>query len=254
MTRLKLLSWNVNGIRAAEKKGFCEWVKNSDADIIGLQETKAHQDQLSPNLLNIEGYSSVWKLGEKKGYSGVAIYSRLDSLNIISEFPAPILNAEGRLLGLEFEKFFYFNGYFPNGGRGMDRVQYKLDFYQEFFNFIEALPKPVIFCGDINTAHHEIDLARPEQNRHTSGFMDIERDWLHFITKHGYIDTFRHFNKGPENYTWWDMKTRSRDRNIGWRIDYFFVSKELEKNLINAQIHANVPGSDHAPISLEIEI
>ncbi len=255
MQTYKFYSWNVNGIRAQEKKGFIQWMENLDADLIGLQETKAHKDQLSERLLNINGFESFWKSAERKGYSGVALYTRLKPLRVITEFEADILNLDGRLIGMEFEKFFLFNGYFPNGGRGMEWVQHKLNFYNAFYKMITKLNKPIIFCGDINTAHNEIDLARPLENRNTSGFMNIEREWLHFITKQGYIDTFRYFNpQQKDRYSWWDMKTRSRDRNIGWRIDYFFASPDLKSNLKNAEIHDQVMGSDHAPISLTFEI
>ncbi len=249
------ISWNVNGIRAAEKKGFVDWVLATDAHVIALQETKAHPEQLSPNLLQIPGYQCHWKSGERKGYSGVGIYHKLQPLQTLDTFVEPILNNEGRLIGLELEKFYFFDLYAPNGGQGIERVQYKLQFYKAFYEYITKLPKPVIFCGDINTAHQEIDLARPSENRNTSGFMDIEREWLHFITKQGYIDTFRHFHPGEANrYSWWDMKTRARERNVGWRIDYFFASPELQPNLINADIlHENL-GSDHAPITLQINI
>jgi exodeoxyribonuclease-3 len=250
-----MYSWNVNGLRAAEKKGFIEWARSSNADVIALQETKCSPEQLSEKLLHIDGYESFWKTGERKGYSGVAVYTRLKPIKIILDFDDPFLNAEGRLIGLEFDKFFFFNGYFPNGGMGMHRVEYKLDFYRRFENYIEKLPKPTVFCGDINTAHREIDLARPKENRKTSGFMDIERAWLdHLIDQKGYIDTFRHFHPEPNRYSWWDMKTKSRERNIGWRIDYFITSPALKSGLVDADIHDKIMGSDHAPIILKIKV
>ncbi|MCC6643497.1 exodeoxyribonuclease III [Candidatus Peregrinibacteria bacterium] len=255
MSELLLYSWNVNGIRAQEKKGFINWLLNSGADIVGLQETKSHAEQLSEALLHPDGYKSYWKSGDRKGYSGVAIYSRLEPKQIILDFEDPILNAEGRLIGLEFDKFYFFNGYFPNGGQGMHRVEYKIDFYNRFENYLSKLDKPVIFCGDINTAHNEIDLARPNENRNTSGFMNIERAWLHHILgEKKFIDTFRHFYPEQAAYSWWDMKTRARERNVGWRIDYFITSPELAKNLIDAQIDSQTLGSDHAPIWLKLKI
>ena len=254
MSELLLYSWNVNGLRAQEKRGFIPWLLHTNADIIGLQETKSHPEQLSENLLHPDGYKSYFKSGERKGYSGVAIYTRLKPIRVIDHFDQPILNDEGRLIGLELDKFFFFTGYFPNGGQGMHRVEYKLDFYHTFQKYIESLPKPTVFCGDINTAHQEIDLARPEQNRHTSGFMDIEREWLQQITEQGYIDTFRHFHKEPNQYSWWDMKTGARARNIGWRIDYFITSPALKTHLIDAGIDSQTPGSDHAPVWLKIKI
>lgn len=254
MSELLLYSWNVNGIRAAEKKGFIDWVNSTNADIIAIQETKSHPEQLSKNLLEIDGYKSYWKSGERKGYSGVGIYTKPAPLKIIDEFEDEILNAEGRLLGLELENFFFFTGYFPNGGQGTHRIEYKLDFYNKFEKYIETLPKPTVFCGDINTAHNEIDLARPKENQNHSGFMDIERAWLnHIIDKKGYIDTFRNFHSEPNRYSWWDMKTRARDRNIGWRIDYFITSPKLKDKLIDANIDSDTLGSDHAPIWLRIK-
>lgn len=255
MPTLTLLSWNVNGLRAQEKKGFRQWLLSTGADVIAIQETKSHPEQLTHNLLEIPGYQSYWKSGERKGYSGVAIYSRIPPLQVIDNFPAPILNAEGRLLGLEFEKFFFFTGYFPNGGQGPHRVEYKLNFYHEFEKYIESLPKPVIFCGDVNTAHNEIDLAHPRENRLTSGFLDIERAWLnHIFHQKGYIDTFRKFHPEPNRYSWWDMKTYARSRNIGWRLDYFITSPALADKIKDANIHDEIMGSDHAPVSLKIEI
>jgi exodeoxyribonuclease-3 len=254
MQNLLLYSWNVNGLRAQEKRGFIPWLLNTNADIVGLQETKSHPEQLSENLLKPDGYKSYFKSGDRKGYSGVAIYTRLEPLMVIDHFEDEILNAEGRLIGLELENFFFFTGYFPNGGQGIHRVEYKLDFYNRFQKYIEALPKPTIFCGDVNTAHQEIDLARPQQNRNTSGFMDIERAWLHQIFDHGYIDTFREFHKEPNQYSWWDMKTKSRERNIGWRIDYFIATQQLKHNLVDAGIDAQTMGSDHAPVWLKMKI
>lgn len=254
MKEYLLYSWNVNGIRAQEKKGFIPWLLSTNADIVGLQETKSHIEQLSPVLLKPEGYTCYFKSGERKGYSGVAIYTRLKPLQIIAHFDDEVLNAEGRLIGLELDEFYYFTGYFPNGGQGMHRVQYKIDFYNRFEKYIESLDKPVVFCGDINTAHNEIDLARPKENRNTSGFMDVERKWLHHIFDKGYVDTFRFFNKEPNHYSWWDMKTRSRERNIGWRIDYFITTPGFEKHLVEAKIDSETMGSDHAPISLKIKI
>ncbi len=255
MQELLFYSWNVNGIRAQEKKGFLDWLHQTDADIIAIQETKSHTDQLNENLLSPNGYQSFWKSGERKGYSGVGIYSRIEPISVIDHFNSQILNAEGRLIGLEFKNFYFFNGYFPNGGRGMDRVQYKLDFYKDFEKYLDTLDKPFIFCGDINTAHNEIDLARPKENRNHSGFMDIERAWLHHIfDNRKFIDSFRVFNKEPNQYTWWDQKTKARNRNIGWRIDYFILDPKLKDNLLDAQIYAQKMGSDHAPISLKIKI
>jgi exodeoxyribonuclease III len=254
MSELLFYSWNVNGLRAQEKKGFIPWLLSTNADIVAVQETKSHPEQLSKDLLEIDGYKAYWKSGERKGYSGVGIFTRLEPINVITDFEDPILNDEGRLLGLELENFFFFTGYFPNGGQGPHRIEYKLDFYNKFEAMIEKLPKPTVFCGDVNTAHNEIDLSRPKENRNTSGFMEIERAWLnHIIDEKGYIDSFRNFHKEPERYSWWDMKTRARDRNIGWRIDYFITNSSLKDKLIDADIDSETLGSDHAPIWLRIK-
>lgn len=252
---LKLISWNVNGIRAAHKKGFLEWFAKQNADIVCLQETKAHHSQLPVDLTQIKGYRSFWHLGERKGYSGVGTYTKLDPIETKMEFPSEILSQEGRIIQNEFEKFYLFNVYFPNGGMGPERLKYKLKFYDDFLEYILSLKgKPIIICGDINTAHTVIDLARPKENRNVSGFMDIERKWLDKLFALGFIDTFRVFNQDPGNYTWWDMKTKARERNIGWRIDYFITSPELKNHILKSEIHFEVTGSDHCPVTLEIDL
>lgn len=252
--RWKLASWNVNGIRAIEKKGFFDWFHDRKYDIVGLQETKAHVEQLSNALIHPDKYESYWSSAERKGYSGTAVYTKESPIFAETNFGDPFLDGEGRIILLEFEPFYFFNVYFPNGGASDERLAFKLEFYDRFLPLMEAYrkKKPIIVCGDVNTAHEEIDLARPKQNEKNSGFMRIERDWLDKLVKKGYVDTFRKFEKDGEHYTWWDMKTRSRDRNVGWRIDYFFVSKELDKNVKRAWIEPDVMGSDHAPVGLEL--
>lgn len=252
---LKLVSWNVNGIRAAEKKGFLDWLHKEKADIVGIQETKAHVEQLSQDILHPDGYESYWSSGIRKGYSGTAVYTRVSPILAMTDFGHLALDGEGRIVMLEFEKFFLFNVYFPNGGSGEERLQYKLRFYEEFLKLIEGFrkQKPIVVCGDVNAAHKEDDLARPKENVNTSGFMAIERAWLDKLEKRGYVDTFRMFVEGNGNYSWWDMKTGSRAKNVGWRIDYFWVSEEMKKHVKDAKIHADVPGSDHCPVSLELK-
>lgn len=256
MKQISLCSWNVNGVRAAERKGFLDWFKTSKCHIVGLQETKAHVEQLSDALIHPKGYESYWSSAVRKGYSGTAVYTNISPIFAETSFGDPFLDGEGRVILLEFDKFYFFNVYFPNGGSGPERLAFKLEFYERFLKLMEAYrkKKPVVLCGDVNTAHKEIDLARPKQNEKTSGFMPIEREWIDKIVKKGYIDTFRMFNEKGENYTWWDMKTRSRDRNVGWRIDYFFVSKELEKNVKKAWIASDVMGSDHCPVGITLSI
>ncbi|MEI7512329.1 MAG: exodeoxyribonuclease III [Candidatus Uhrbacteria bacterium] len=252
---ITLVSWNVNGIRAAEKKGFLDWFHEQKYDIVGLQETKAHVGQLSPKLVHPDGYESYWSSAIRKGYSGTAIYTKISPIFAETNFGDPFLDGEGRIVLLEYEKFFLFNVYFPNGGSGPERLAFKLEFYKRFLSLTESYrkKKPIIVCGDVNTAHTEIDLARPKENVNTSGFMAVERKWLDLFVDAGYVDTFRLFNKEPNQYSWWDVKTNSRSRNVGWRIDYFFVSKELQKHVKRAWIDQAVTGSDHCPVGIELE-
>jgi len=254
---MKLVSWNVNGIRAIVKKGFHDFFKEYEPNILALQETKAHISQLDDKIVNYKNYNSFWSSPiEKKGYSGTAVFSNIDVIKATELNSDPIMRNEGRILQLEFENFYFLNVYFPNGGGGTHRLEYKLEFYNEFLKVIKKLEKtkPVIFCGDVNTAHKEIDLARPKENVNVSGFMPIERAWIDQVIAEGFVDCFREFNTEPENYTWWDMKSRARERNVGWRIDYFFVSKELKKKIKNCYHLTNVMGSDHCPVVLEIEL
>lgn len=254
---MKIISWNVNGIRAIQKKGFIDWVKKSKADIICIQETKAQADQLDDELINIPGYLSFFNSAERRGYSGVAIWTKEAPINVVMKLGSKHLDNEGRLLQLEFKKFVLLNVYYPNGGQGDHRLKYKMEFYDKFLEHINKLKKQnkkIIFCGDVNTAHREIDLARPKENEMNTGFLPEERAWIDELIANDYIDTFRVFNDKGENYTWWDYKTRARDRNIGWRIDYFFVSKNLKSKLIKASIDSKTMGSDHCPISIELNI
>lgn len=252
-----LLSWNVNGIRAAQRKGFLDWLEKTKPDILGIQETKAHVEQLDDELLHPKGYETFWSSANRKGYSGTAVYVRKSPMMSITNFQEDWLDEEGRVIMLEYPEFVYFNVYFPNGGRGPERLQYKLDFYDKFLDYIEQYRKKgkgVIVCGDVNTAHHEIDLARPKENQKVSGFMPIERKWLDKLEEKGYIDTFRlHHPEKPEEYSWWDMKSRARDRNVGWRIDYFWVSPDLREKVKDAFILQDVFGSDHAPVGITLD-
>jgi exodeoxyribonuclease-3 len=251
---IKLISWNVNGIRAAAKKGFLEWLAQSPADIVAIQETKANPNQLGPNILEPDGYQSFWNSALRPGYSGVATYSKIAPLRTQTEFPHPILNNEGRILLQEFKQFYFLNVYFPNGKAREERLQYKLKFYEEFLKLIEKLrrKKPIVFCGDVNTAHCEIDLARPRANEKISGFLEVERKWIDKVIGKDYIDTFRIMHPDEIKYSWWSQRSGARERNVGWRIDNFFVSAELRKNIVTAEIHSEILGSDHCPISLEL--
>lgn len=253
---MKIISWNVNGIRAAQKKGFLDWLDKTSPDILCVQETKAHPDQLDALLLNPKGYHVSWNSAEKKGYSGVATFTKKKPVNVRTGFGIPSFDSEGRLLLTEFPEFTLLNIYFPNGGRGPERVKYKLDFYDETLKLTQKLKaegKKVIISGDYNTAHQPIDLARPDENVKTSGFLPEERAWLDKWISHGQVDIFRKFNKEPHQYTWWDMRTFARKKNLGWRIDYHFVTPDLVPSVKNAAIHMDIEGSDHCPISLEMK-
>ncbi len=254
MRTIKILSWNVNGIRAAYKKGLLDWIAQAKPDILCLQETKAHVEQLPEDLINIEGYHSYFSSAERKGYSGVAIYTRDEPLSIKKGFGVVKFDSEGRTLIAEYPGFILFNIYYPNGKARAERLQYKLDFYDTFLEYVNKLKKKgkkIIFCGDVNTAHKEIDLARPKENSTVSGFLPVERKWLDKVIDNGYLDTFRMFNQEPNNYTWWDQVTRARERNVGWRIDYFFVSENAKDEIKDAFILSDVMGSDHCPIGIE---
>ncbi|MCS7054334.1 MAG: exodeoxyribonuclease III [Ignavibacterium sp.] len=254
----KLLSWNVNGLRAIYKKGFIEWFLKSNPDILCIQETKAHPEQLPDDLIKVDNYKSFFSSSVvKKGYSGVAIYTKEEPLKVEHGFGIPRFDDEGRIIIAHYERFSLINIYYPNGKASEERLKYKMDFYDAFLDFVDnylKLGKKLIVCGDVNTAHKEIDLARPKENENISGFLPIEREWMDKFLAHGFIDTFRMFNNEPNHYTWWDMQSRARERNVGWRIDYFFVSENLRSNVKNAFILPEVMGSDHCPVGLEIEI
>jgi len=253
----KLVSWNVNGIRAAEKKGFLDWLSHSGADLVAVQETKAQPDQLSPALLAPPGYQAAWNSAEKKGYSGTITYSRQAPIKIITGLNEPRFDTEGRVLIHEFAPFVFFNIYFPNGGRGPEWVAHKVAFYRRFLDVAQGYMQagcPVVVTGDFNTAYAEIDLARPRENVAHSGFMPEERLGLGEFFAAGLIDTFRHLHPETVKYTWWYQVTRARERNVGWRLDYFMVSASLKDNILAADIHEEVMGSDHCPVSLVLSL
>lgn len=253
---MQIISWNVNGIRAAQRKGFLEWLAREAPDILCVQETKAMLDQLDLELVHPAGYHTYWNSAEKKGYSGVAVFSKVAPLRIEKGFGVNRFDTEGRVLTAEFEEFFLLNIYFPNGQRSDERLKYKLEFYDETLRFVRKLRKSgkeVIISGDYNTAHQEIDLARPRENEGVSGFLPVERKWLDQWIGEGHVDVFRAFNKDPGHYTWWDQKSFARERNIGWRIDYHFVSAGLMPRVKHAGILPEVMGSDHCPISLHLK-
>ncbi|MCI0588007.1 MAG: exodeoxyribonuclease III [Planctomycetes bacterium] len=253
---MRILSWNVNGIRAAAKKGFLRWMRNSRADVVCIQETKASPDQLVEPLREPRGFRTYWASAEKKGYSGVATFSRAEPVAWRPGFGVEKFDREGRSVVTEFPGFVLFNVYFPNGKRGPDRLRYKLEFYEAILACWEKLRKKgksVVVCGDVNTAHREIDLARPKENEKISGFLPIERKWIDKVLARGYVDVFRHLHPDKRGaYTWWHGMSRARERNVGWRIDGFFVSEDLLPRVRRAWIASDVPGSDHCPVGLEI--
>ncbi len=253
---MKILSWNVNGIRAVEKKGFVDWLLRENPDILCVQETKASVDQLSENLKSPQGYKTFWSSAQRKGYSGVAVFTKEEPKSVQEGLGKKEFDSEGRTLVLEYEDFILFNVYFPNGSSGNVRVPFKMAFYDEFLKVTEKLrrkDKRLIICGDVNTAHTEIDLARPKENEKNTGFLPEERAWVTKFIASGYIDTFRHFYKNPGHYTWWDYKTGARARDIGWRIDYFFITANLLPKLKSALILKDVLGSDHCPVGIELK-
>lgn len=254
---MKLVCWNVNGLRAiSQKPGFWDWFKGCGADFIAFQETKAAPVQLTDELLNPENYLSYWSASvKKKGYSGVATYAKAAPLAVSEEIPDPAWQGEGRLVRVETPQFHLLNVYFPNGQRDDERLAYKLGYYDALLDYAQKLrkEKPVIICGDFNTAHHPIDLARPRENENTSGFLPIERAWMDKFVAAGYVDTFRLTNGEKTGaYSWWSFRARARANNVGWRIDYFFVSQELAGSVKRAWIEPGVMGSDHCPIGLEL--
>lgn len=260
MSEKTLLSWNVNGLRAAYRKGFLDWLENSGADVVALQETKiSSPEQLVKKLESPDGWHTSFHCAtEKKGYSGTAIYTKEKPEDIKTTFRGyKLLGTEGRVIEVQYEKFTLLNVYFPNGGGGEERLKYKLAFYDEFLSYIKILSREgrkVIFCGDVNTAHNEIDLARPKDNKKNTGFLRVERDWMDTLEPSGFIDAFRKLHPEKVQYSYWDMKTRARDRNVGWRIDYFFINESIANKVKDAFILGGVMGSDHCPVGITLDV
>lgn len=254
---MKLYSWNVNGIRAAAGKGYRDWMQQTDADIVCLQETKAQPEQLEKDLVRPDGYYSSWNSAQKKGYSGVATLSKTRPLEEEKGIGIEAFDHEGRVIESVFPEFTLLNIYFPNGRRDHSRVDYKLAFCDavlERCNRLRTSGANLVICGDFNTAHKEIDLKYPKANKDTTGFLPRERAWIDKFIDNGYVDTFRQFNNEPDQYTWWTYRLNARERNIGWRIDYFFISSTFLPALKDAFILAEVPGSDHCPLGIELSI
>ncbi len=261
---IKFQSWNVNGFRAIRQKEAWAWFgEENQTDIIGIQETKADISQIKEEDRQPAGRLGYFASSTvKKGYSGVAAFTKHEPIAINYELPDPEFQGEGRLVHLEYPKFHYFNGYFPNGGEEISkgiykRVPYKMGFFEAFLTHAEKLraEKPIIVCGDFNIAHKAIDLARPKTNIYCTGFLEEERAFLDKFVEKGYIDTFRHVHQDQEDaYTWWSYKSKAREKNVGWRIDYFFVSEELKSKISDAWIETDIFGSDHCPVGLALDM
>ncbi len=254
---MKIISWNVNGLRSCLKKNFFDVIDEENPDILCLQEIKASHIDIESELKNLKNYEIYINSAARKGYSGVAVFSKVKPNFVSKKIDILKYDVEGRILRLDFDDFILFNVYFPNGGMNEDRLNYKLDFYRDFFEICNKLKnsgKNLVICGDYNTAHKEIDLARPKANKDASGFLQIERDWIDKIEQFGYVDTFRVFDQAPNNYTWWSYKFKAREKNIGWRIDYFFVNAEFMRFVKKSSIMSHIFGSDHCPICLDLNL
>ncbi|MCP4755147.1 MAG: exodeoxyribonuclease III [Proteobacteria bacterium] len=253
---MKLVSWNVNGLRAIMKKDFVESVKRLDPDILAIQETKLQEHQRTEDMIHIDGYRSYWSYSSvKKGYSGVAVYTRLEPEKVDYGIGIDRFDHEGRIIETTYKDFILFNVYFPNGQKDDERLQYKLDFYRDFFEHADRYRKQgkhLIVTGDFNIAHHEIDLKHPKANENRSGFLRIERDWLDKIMDNGYVDTFRHLHPETVKYSWWSYRANARKTNAGWRIDYFFATRNTiaDDRLQAAFIDNDIHGSDHCPVGI----
>lgn len=251
---LKLVSWNVNGLRACVKKGFIDFFQEVDADIFCVQETKLQEGQIQ---LELQGYNQYWNYAEKKGYSGTAVFTKRKPISVKYGFDLDDSEPEGRIITLEFEEFFLVNQYTPNSQRDLARMSFRLEWEDKIRTYLQELDKkkPVILCGDLNVAHQEIDLKNPKSNLNNSGFTPEERGKFSDLLETGFIDSFRYFYPEKEGaYTWWSYMNKVRERNIGWRIDYFLISARLVDQLKDAEIHPEIMGSDHCPVSLQVNI
>ena len=254
---IKLVSWNVNGIRAISKKEeFWSWFENTDADIINFQEVRAEMGKIPKKLLNIEGFDTHFNEAEKKGYSGVGTYTKIEPTDVTTGLGIDELDNEGRVLQIEYPDFTLFNIYFPNSGMEAKRLDYKVDFCDALLDIVVDLKnngKNVVITGDYNIAHHPIDVYNPANCEGKSGYLPEERDWLDRLEEAGFIDTFRLFDEGENNFTWWSYRTKARERNAGWRLDYFYVNEEIKDKVKSATILNQVYGSDHCPVTLELD-
>jgi len=256
---LKILSWNVNGFRACLKNGFMDWFLEYQPDILGLQETKALPEQIQkdyPAFMEIKNYHTIWNPAQRPGYSGTILLTKKEPVEVKKGFGIEEFDNEGRIIIAKYEGFTLMNIYYPNGQMNEERLNYKLRFYDAFLDYADNLKNKgenLIIMGDFNTAHKEIDLKNPKENENYSGFLPVERAWIDKFISHGYVDTFREFHPEPEQYSWWTYRFKARERNIGWRIDYFFVNKEFMSRVKDSFILKEVMGSDHCPVGIYLE-
>lgn len=257
MPSMRILSWNVNGLRAIHKKGFVDWLMIDRPDVLCLQEIKATEDQIPKDLKRLPGYSSYFSTGGRKGRDGVALFTKTEPRSLEYSLGFAGLDDEQRAIVADYGDFLLINVYFPNGKASKERLSYKMRFYDLFLDLMDRLVaegRNIVICGDVNTAHKEIDLARPKPNEKISGFLPEERAWIDRLIEHGFLDSFRVFHSEGGRYSFWDTKTRARERNVGWRIDYFFVSESMRDRVKSAFILDDVYGSDHCPVGIEIEV
>ena len=250
---MKLISWNVNGLRAIMKKNFMEFFDEADADIFCLQETKLQEGQIE---IDLPGYYEYWNYAEKKGYSGTAIFTKKEPLSVTYGIGIEEHDKEGRVICLEYDKFYFITVYVPNSQDELKRLEYRMKWEDDFLSYIKKLDekKPVIYCGDLNVAHNEIDLKNPKTNTRNAGFTDEEREKFTNVLESGFIDTFRYLYPEEIKYSWWSYRFKARERNTGWRIDYFVCSEKLKDKIKDAKIYTEVMGSDHCPVELDIEV
>jgi len=251
---MKFVSWNVNGIRASMDKGFRSYIESEQPDALCIQETKAEPEQVDTQWAVDLGYHQLWNCAEKRGYSGTTIWSKQPTVKDSSGIGIGEHDKEGRVITATFDDFHLVTVYTPNSKRGLLRLDYRQQWDQDFLAYVKKLNrrKPVIFCGDLNCAHKEIDLANPKANRRNAGFTEEERAGVDQMVDAGFVDSFRHFHEEPDNYSWWTYRSNARERNIGWRLDYFFVSKKLVDRVQDATIRSDIHGSDHCPVELTI--
>ena len=250
---VKITTWNVNGFRAILRKEALSWIPDVGSDILCFQETKLQLDQITEEQASLDGYSSVWHSAERKGYSGVVTFSKPEPVDTEKGIGIKEFDVEGRVIRSQYEDYFLYNIYFPNGGQENKRVPYKLSFYEKLLEICDRLHqdgKNIIITGDFNTAHNEIDLKNPKSNEKNTGFLPEEREWIDLYLKHGFVDAFRELHPEREEYTWWTYRFNARKNNAGWRLDYFLVSEKYMKFVEDVIIHSNIMGSDHCPVSL----